>query len=404
MVSNFIKVKCLLNTRMNVISSNNLEFDKLKLSKIFVYNNSNLCNIYYNNDLFYIHTPTLYIPYGMLYFQNSKTPMLEMTTENEKFDKGITKFKEVIKRMEDMCLTLYKELYKIQTGEILDKELQISSLVKNIYMKNSNKFLIPVSKEHCKCILLEYPSNRKTIVDNWNMVVPTYGVSIMRIKNFWVRENKCGINWILHSVQIMPSHLLDWQFTSNPTNENTITELLPSNALLENTTILNPIEHNPEYEVYFKMKKMGIPIEAIKNKMRINGHNPEILEYNGKLTIQIAQQQITTKGHTKILSSDKSKTFNIPTPPPLSSILFSNTNLTQEDINNYKQNDLKLNSNKINITGLLSQINSQEFKLKKTVIEEKKKVYSSTNLKVPKLEDIQISLSQLKKTDKKHLK
>jgi hypothetical protein len=316
----------------------------------------------------------------MLYFQNSKTPMLEMTTDNEKFDKNITKFKEILKNLEESCLLLYNKLYFLQTGEQLDKELKIVSLVKNVYMKNCNKFLIPVNKEHCKCILLEYPSNKKTIIKNWEMVVPTYGIAVIRIKNFWVRDDKCGINWILECVQIMPSHLLDWQLNCCFTNPDNITEFLPSTALIEKSEFLTPIEHNPEYEVYFKMKKMGIPIQAIQNKMRLNGHNPELLDYSGKLTIQIAQQQIklsnTLNTFTTIIPQ--------PPPPPLST---------------------KITENKPNILGLISQINSKEFKLKKTIIEDKtQKIYNNTNLKVPKLQDIQTTLSQLKKTDKTHLK
>ena len=114
---------------MNITSPNSISLDAIKLGKIFTYHGTNqLCNLYYNNEPFYLHTPTLYIPYGVLYFQNSSKPVLEMTTDNEKFDPGISQFKEVIRNIEAHCLGLYRELYTKQVGKPCETELEITSL------------------------------------------------------------------------------------------------------------------------------------------------------------------------------------------------------------------------------------------------------------------------------------
>ena len=375
---------------MNILACKDISLDAIKLGKIYTYHSSNqLCNLYYNNEPFYIHTPALYIPYGVLYFQNSSKPVLEMTTANEKFDIGITQFKEVIKRMELHCLALYKDLYAKQVGKPLEKELEITSLVKKVYMREENKFLIPINKEASKCILVEYPSKKKRFILDWDIKKPTYGIAVVQMRNFWVRDGKCGVNWVLEHVQIMPSHILDWQFNCQSTEASAITESLPTSAILEKNQLMEVrlLENDPVYGVYFKMRKMGIPLEAVQNKMRMSGHNPEVLMQNGKLAVQIAYQQIQTA----------TCTIPLPPPPPQSPI-----HAIKSLANSLDSQATQLQTQQPR-NAILSQIASGGFQLKKVSAEglsAKKKIYKKHDLNVPSLDDILGGLSRLKKNVK----
>ena len=304
-----------------------------------------------------------------------------MTTANEKFDIGITQFKEVVKRMELHCLVLYKDLYAKQVGKPLEKELEITSLVKKVYMREENKFLIPINKEASKCILVEYPSKKKRFILDWDIKKPTYGIAVVQMRNFWVRDGKCGVNWVLEHVQIMPSHILDWQFNCQSTEASAITESLPTSAILEKNQLMEVrlLENDPVYGVYFKMRKMGIPLEAVQVKMRLNGHDPAVLQYSGKLAVQVAHQQLGNTASTKGL------------PPPLPSGALPSS-----------ASGLHSQSAQLTRSGLLSQITGGDFQLKKVSSETtqpKKKHHRSHDLNVPSLDDILGGLSKLKKVE-----
>jgi hypothetical protein len=369
---------------MNIISSDSIALDSIKLGKIFTYHGSNqLCNLYYNNEPFYLHTPTLYIPYGVLYFQNSSKPVLEMTTDNEKFDSGISKFKEVIRNIEARCEGLYQELYEKQTGNSLENSLEITSQVKKIYMRGDNKFLIPINKDSSRCILVEYPNRKKSFILDWEKIPkPTYGIAVVHLRNFWVRDGKCGVNWVLEHVQVMPSHVLDNPSKCQGTTVEEITESLPDSAILEKSPVLQSIESDPIYGVYFKMRKMGIPLEAVQNKMRLNGHDPTVILQSGKLAIQVAHQQITTTASTLGLP---------PPPPPLPSGAIPSLS-----------SGLQSQSTQLARSGLLSQISGGGFQLKKVsrdTDKPKKKLHKTHDLNVPSLDDILGGLSKLKKVE-----
>ena len=80
---------------------------------------------------------------------------------------------------------------------------------KNANYKNSTtKLLVPINTNISKCILNDDIKKSK-ILFNWEIPVPTYGISIIWVKNIWVKNNKWGINLFMYASRVMNSHILD---------------------------------------------------------------------------------------------------------------------------------------------------------------------------------------------------
>jgi hypothetical protein len=149
----------------------------------------------------------------------------------------------------------------------------------------------------------------------------------------------------------------------------------------------------PEYTMYFKMLKMGIPKDAIKQKMLLNCIETRVIDYPETAPYITVLHYINNPQLGDYVRSKIGLNNNIPSPPPLFPI--SGISVIS-GISNISVNTTAR-------VGLLNAINNSEFKLKK--IDPKDKILNKlmnnnpSGMKVPSLMDIQGALAKLKKVD-----
>jgi len=412
---------------------NDINKHKIKLGKTFKYSlndNYNLTNIYYvnNNDnhndnnnnhnhndnhkinenksqkqdsndektKLIIQTPLMYIPNNIIYF--NEKPFLELSFNNEDNDKDISKFKEWILEIENY----FYKLIKRRTTLNIKKENMVSILKqKNINYKNSStKILVPINMNISKCILNDDIKKSKFLF-NWEIPVPTYGISIIWIKNIWVKNNKWGINLFMYASRVMNSHILDpIEFLGIDNDNKSIKKYEVVKKFKDNEKMTILIGQIPEYIMFFKMLKIGIPKDAVKQKISLAGLDIRIIDYPEDTPYTTALHYISNPNLGPYIK--KNNNMN-----ELNSKLINNSNINTDTIkSNLNTSSLSLSRPNIKLD-LLKNINSGGFKLKKVDINQnenenkkiKDKILNNINntLKVPTLCDIQGALSKLKK-------
>jgi len=415
---------------------NDINKHKIKLGKTFKYSlndNYNLTNIYYvnNNDnhndnnnnhnhnhndnhkinenksqkqdsndektKLIIQTPLMYIPNNIIYF--NEKPFLELSFNNEDNDKDISKFKEWILEIENY----FYKLIKRRTTLNIKKENMVSILKqKNINYKNSStKILVPINMNISKCILNDDIKKSKFLF-NWEIPVPTYGISIIWIKNIWVKNNKWGINLFMYASRVMNSHILDpIEFLGIDNDNKSIKKYEVVKKFKDNEKMTILIGQIPEYIMFFKMLKIGIPKDAVKQKISLAGLDIRIIDYPEDTPYTTALHYISNPNLGPYIK--KNNNMN-----ELNSKLDNNSNINNTDTIKSNLNTSSLSLSRPNIKlDLLKNINSGGFKLKKVDINQnenenkkiKDKILNNINntLKVPTLCDIQGALSKLKK-------
>ena len=394
---------------------------KIKLGKTFKYSlceNFNLTNIYYVNDLsdanisssieklekkqdstddktkLIIQTPLMYIPNSIIYF--NEKPFLELSFNNEENDKDVNEFKKWILDIEEYIFKLIKK--RSSLGVKRENMISILKQKNTNYANSSTKILVPINMNISKCILSN--DNKKSkFLFNWEIPVPTYGISIIWVKNIWIKNGKWGINLFMYASRVMNSHILDPIDFLGIDNDNKSIKLYDvSNKFKNDEKMSIQVGQIPEYIMFFKMLKLGIPKEAIKQKIVLSGLDMRIIDYPETTPYATVLHYISNprlgpyvKGENTIHNTLPNTINNLAT----TSKIDTDTTIRPTPI-------LKLD--------ILKNINSGGFKLKKVDIDENEKLkqknkdnilnkINSNGLKVPTLCDIQGALSKLRKVE-----
>ena len=340
-----------------------------------------------------IQTPLMFIPNSMIYF--NEKPFLELSFNNEDNDKDVLAFKTWFQQLEEYIFRLIKR----RTSLGITREGMISSIKTGNGRSVSTKLLVPININVSKCVLND-DGKRNKILFNWEIPVPTYGISVIWIKNIWVKKGKWGVNLFMYATRVMNSHLLDpVDFLGLEIDNKSIRTIDVINKFHKDEKMSILVGNVPEYTMYFKMLKLGIPRDAVKQKMTLLGIDARIIDYPenapyASVLHYISNPQLTYKppaNNSNIPPPPPplpNMGIGIPPPPPLPppSGLFGSS------------------GNNISRAGILNAINSGGFKLKKVDTDQvkKDKLLANTNptgLKVPSLMDIQGALARLKRVE-----
>lgn len=411
-------------------NTKSIDHKNIKLGKTFKYgDNYHLTNIYYmdnasatntqiNNQMqenetkrqdaveektkFIIQTPLMYIPNSIIYF--NEKPFLELSFNNEENDKEVLEFKKWFLNLEEH---IYK-LIKRRTTLGITKE-NISSVIKNGYNNVSTKLLVPININISKCVLSD-EGKRNKILFNWEIPVPTYAMSIIWIKNVWVKKGKWGINLFMYATRAMNSHILDpIDFLGKDADNKSIKTFDVINKFNKDEKMNILVSQVPEYITYFKMLKMGIPKDAIKQKMSLTGVDTRVIDYPENTPYITVLHYLSNPGIGLYILPNSNNANNannannngIPPPPPPPMMLMNGVPPPPPlpgfgiPSNNDSNNQARAN--------LLNAISSGGFKLKK--VDPKEKILSKlannnpNGMKVPSLSDIQGALARLKKVE-----
>ena len=367
-----------------------------------------------------IQTPLMYIPNSMIYFNDK--PFLELSFNNEDNDKDVSDFKKWIVNLEEYIFKLIKK----RTTLCIEKA-NMCSILKSAYNFNGNtntntntnrasRILVPINTNISKCILTDDTKKHKFLF-NWEIPVPTYAISIIWVKNIWVKKGKWGLNLFMYASRVMNSHILDPIDFMGIDDNNGISK---TNKSIRTIDVLKQFKNDnvndgnsgngedktsiqigqmPEYTMFFKMLKLGIPKDAVKQKMSILSLDTRFIDYPDTTPYITVIHYISnphlgpyvkpSNGNGGNGGSNRNEHANMP----------SMQNMPGMPIRPNLQLDL------------LKNISGGGFKLKKVDISKEtesdkkslssiiKQSQSQKGLKVPSLNDIQGALARLKKIE-----
>ena len=209
---------------------------KLKYSE-----NCTLIPIKYNNNDLIIQTPKMYIPFGEKFvYNNTKKKYIDISFQNIKNDNNIQIFY-------DNLLLIHDKIYDFYNGYNLD------DIIKKY---NKNELLrLKMSKD-----ILIYDQN-KNLTDK--IINNTYGSFIIHFQGLWLINDNLYFHWELLQCKIdTPLYLDEYCFIDD------IKHIPKSKGKGKGKDILPPPPppSNPKYDM---MIKMGIPKEAVLQKMRL---------------------------------------------------------------------------------------------------------------------------------------
>ena len=339
-----------------------------------------------------IQTPLMYIPNSIIYF--NEKPFLELSFNNEDNDKDVNEFKTWITKLEDYIFKLIKKRSILN----IKKENMVSILKQknNNYVNSSNKILVPINMNISKCILNDGFKKSKFLFD-WKIPVPTYGISIIWVKNIWVKNEKWGLNLFMYASRVMNSHILDpIDFLGLDGNNKSIKTYEVNNKFKTNEKFSIIIGEMPDYIMYFKMLKIGIPKEAIKQKIALNGLDIRIIDYPETTPYATVLHYISNPQLKYVKPSNSiHEHIQDPIQNPIDNPSQNQQSTLKLDLlKNIGIGGFKLKSIKDNNDESDNRKKEKQNNMKQTIMKQ-----NNNKLRVPTLNDIQGALSKLKKVD-----
>jgi len=306
---------------MNVFSFKDIILNNIKLKKPYqLINNTTFFDIFYLHNCIksslIIKTPKLIIPFKPTIYQSNKgdESIVISFLLNNIYDNELKNFKEIIKNIENSLINKLENTYEHIKN--LNKK---NNIYKTTY--NNNKINLLKTKVSNLNNLEIINSNKEPIeFKNLPINIPVY--AYIHINKVWINNNNIGI-----TINIL--HIYSTE------------DIL----ILKEPKIQN--NYPPEYSQFFKMLEVGVPKNAIIQKMNLIGLDPSILDNNNKnefkkedLNIQSSiikpnlNELILNRNNLKKITLNnlnKQKVFkpphNGPSPPSLDNILESLKNL-----------------------------------------------------------------------------
>ena len=398
----------------------NIHKNNVLIGQPFKYNQTNYYNLYFNSsknnkklikEKIIIQTPILFLSQSL--FKLNGKSFLSLSFLNEVNDKDNQNFKLWLKELENDILK------KMKKKEIKIKKKNLARLIKFDNFTNSDKIFIPINIEYTKCIQTKNNIYPDAHVLDWNIKTPTYVNAILWIRNVWHKNDKWGLNIFCYLIRVMPSHIvepLDYIKNDNPYDilMDMIPLKIPNNNNINNTK--NPInnEEIETYSRYIKMLKMGIPLEAVIQKIKLADLNPETFKLvknyknnNNTNTINSKSNNLNSINNRNIntlnthISNINLSNGNNKHLSSSSSSIVLNTLHNQILNNNNNNNNININ-NLPSKSNFLTELKSKNYKLNKVSLEEinnrsSKKTKDDNNF-VPSLDEILKKLNTLNKT------
>lgn len=256
------------------------DYEKIKTKNILIQSPQYISDKYSTKDIsylnndeednFYIQTPYILINYLPISNEGKFTLDLPIKINKVKidelnvYDKNIKNFYNLIKKIHktlktrlikgkkntdrDLFIDCIKEKKVLGDYKYYNFKTKIYSLNGKPYLKiyNSNKKL---------CYEQKFQHNKLTRF-------------ILQLDSIWHFEQTYGFNWYIVQAEIkLPEILQEYSFFNDNYKE-----------------VKDEIEPNPLYQKYFKMLKMGIPRDAVINKIKLDGLDPNIILSNTNIS------------------------------------------------------------------------------------------------------------------------
>ena len=322
-------------TNYDLVKSKNFNLD----INHYYSENYKTIKIKYDKENFYIQTPYIVNRYSPSSFDSKITLDIPLDfsniTENSIDDISILYklFIRIHKTIKSRVVKLLGEGFKYSNGIKKNRKNPKCPFLKTKIHSVEEKIFLKVFKSD------------KTLSQQQEIKPGKEIRFILHLESIWVYKNKFGINWYIVQAEVKLPHIFH-------------------SFAFDNSVSQDIISKHPDYEKFFKMINMGVPKEAVKMKMNLEGFDGEII-----------YMEPTTLSKTALKKNNEMMTGAPPPPPPL-------------------PNNLSVGSSlKINPLDL------KNVKLKKTIVKEREKIKIVRDNRIPTQEQLLEQLKKLKKSD-----
>lgn len=308
-----------MDCEINIKKPNQIVTEQIQVKKrISISTNVYEYPLNYLRKQIIIQTPIVYIPHTT-YKTNSKITF-DFFFLNLKVDREMDELKNFVKEMEKIVKRKITEESKPYKNPSTKKNVKRFTIKPKEFNSNIKSYKSSLSQKNeimrvnCYENIHAFDEYKRPISLEY-LKAKVYLKLLLSPVKIWVHKEKYGIFWEVLQIKIYPKAVLNsYMFIDDDVQQQKKNGLMSS---------------HPEYSKYFDMIKKGVPKQAVKNKMLLDGKDPNILDnLNPNTEIKYSQNF-----HPPILNAP------VPPPPPPPPICMPGEPLTNSGANSTGSKD-----------------------------------------------------------------
>jgi len=302
-----------MECEINIKKPNQIIVEQIQVKKrISVSNNFYEYPLNYCRKQIIVQTPIVYIPHTT-YKVNSKITF-DFFFLNLKVDREMEQLRNFVLEMNKIVKNKIAEESKPYKNPQTKKNVKKFTIKPKEFISNIKLYKSRLGQKKKEMMRVNCYENIHSFDEFKRPISLDYLKSNVYLKlllspvKIWVHKEKYGIFWEVLQIKIYPKAVLNsYMFIDD------VQQQKKQNLILS----------HPEYSKYFDMIKKGVPKQAVKNKMLLDGKDPNIIDYSN------------SNSHGNLIDNQSnnsinySQSFHPPIPPPLPMLLGNSLNKTQ---------------------------------------------------------------------------
>jgi len=344
-----------------------------------------------------IQSPNMPIMNDIIEYETAngkKKYFIDFSLKDEKVNSDIISFKKFIKKIDKFTKSKIP-LWKKKTKKLPQNFSSSYKIDKN----NQNFYRFRLNSMNNDIDITLFDENKQKM-NKVNILPDIYASCIVCLEALWLYNDSYG--YILNVFQIklvLKRVLTSYAFRDEDKNEYINRENIFNDKSIDYNKGNNLLKDSIKYSKYFKMLKLKIPKASIKQKMTMDGLDPEIIDkdpneiYNEKKITEVP-----IKDEPKYAKYFKMLKLNIPKESIKNKLKLDGYDPEIIDLDPNKPYIDKTNNN----ISILSELMDAKHVLKKVVLDPKKKYKMkplSDGFEPPSVEILLNLRSKLKKTN-----
>ena len=344
-----------------------------------------------------IQSPNMPIMNDIIEYETSKGKkkyFIDFSIKDENVNNDIKLFRKFIKKIDKFTKSKIP-LWKKKTK----KEPQNFSSSYKSDKNNQNFYRFRLNSMNNDIDITVF-DEKKQKLNKVNILPDIYASCIICLEALWMYNDSYGYIFNVFQIKLILKRVLtNYAFREEDNKEYMNRENICNDKNIENNKDNNLLKDHPKYAKYFKMLKLKIPKASIKQKMTMDGLDPEIIDKDpNEIFNDINETDVPIKDDPKYAKYFKMLKLNIPKESIKNKL----------KLDGYDPEIIELDPNKPyieesnNQISILTELMNTKNILKKVVIDPKKKYRMkplSNGFEPPSVETLLNLRNKLKKTN-----
>lgn len=237
-------------------------------------------------DNFIIQTPKLLVRYIPTVYTHKNYCFYKLCLEMDRmeFDPEVKRFVKFLEKVDKYVQEKAGKMWTSIGYSKKRKKFKPSVCYKQENGKGFSYFNIQVYNNKPEISIFDWKKEKQQL----EYIMPgSRAYSLLWLDSVWFKSNKFGLNWVILQMKVyLPIYRIEECLIEDDTdNKAQDSSVSASSCATAEASSMVPLREHPVFCKFFKMKKFGIPVPSIQQKLQMEQLDPHIINLSETLLV-----------------------------------------------------------------------------------------------------------------------